>query len=288
MLAARNRRFRIAALFAGAAYLIGAVGALIDANRIFGLALPGGYKVSAAIFPAAQLIGVVGWLIVAAAFGAEIDWRRLRIGGTILASAYIAMGVASVLRSISELGDVHESHARLGYIASAVAVVLAAAAASTIVSGFVESRRGKPRAIRLRAGAALWILSGLGIATAALLFQSSFAHLGGPHQLITGSTLLAIGGLGNALAALVVALAVTRPLGRREAGVAGAATIAVAAILCAAGGESLVATSYPLSGSSLWIAWLSVAVRVTLAVAIACVALGARTASTPPLDAVST
>ena len=281
MLAPRNRRFRIAALFLSAAYLVETVGGLINANRIFGQALPGGYEVGTAIAPAAQLVGLAGWLVVAVAFGAEIDWRRLRAGGTIVASTYIAVAAASLLRYISYDRHLHELHGRLGYVAGVVGTILGAAAAATIVSGFVDSRRRAARAARLRAGATLAILAGVAAAGAALLFQSFYAHLGLPHDLITASTLLAVGGFGTAVAGLVVALAATRPLGRREAAVAGAAMIAVASTLCAAGGESLAATAYPLSGSSLWVVWLSVAARVTVAVALAWVALGARAAAAP-------
>ena len=166
MLAPRNRRFRIAALFLSAAYLVETVGGLINANRIFGQALPGGYEVGTAIAPAAQLVGLAGWLVVAVAFGAEIDWRRLRAGGTIVASTYIAVAAASLLRYISYDRHLHEIHGRLGYVAGVVATILGAVR-------FKPERT--PMAVGLYITAAYWFTASTSFANPAVTVARSLS-----------------------------------------------------------------------------------------------------------------
>lgn len=68
-----------------------------------------------------------GWLVVAIAFRAEIDCRRLRLDGSIVATSYIAVVAAEVLRLASTVGRFPEADGKLASVASALRRILIAA-----------------------------------------------------------------------------------------------------------------------------------------------------------------
>jgi hypothetical protein len=284
MLAARNLRFRIAALLAAAAYLFLTARDLVEADHLFRPDVAGGYKVSTALFVGMHLAAACGWLAVATAFDEEIKRPRLRLGGTIVAAAYIAGFVAWMFRLVPVLDEVSNSDYRGSYIANATGALLFAVAASIVVSGFIHSRRGSTRASWVSVGMIFLTASALAATVSLLYLRSFYSAVATVNELKIGTLIQAIGGLGVALAALAFTVGVRRPLGRREAALAASAAGAAAAYLCFAGGEALVAIAFTSHSSPTWqgaVVWLAVAYRLLAAVALAALALGARAAREP-------
>jgi hypothetical protein len=283
MLAARNRRFRIAALVTAVASLIAAAAEIIDANRISGLSgVPGGYVVSAVILPAAHLVGACGWAVVGLAFGEEIDWPLLRRGGTIVASTLIAYFAAIALRYAVDLVDFSGgAQFTLLRIFAGLAALLNAVAACVVVSACAESRQGPARARWLRAGAVIAGGSFLAATVSVLFEQAYWSDYGAAPEFTIGAIVVAVGSFGLAAAAGIFARDALRPLGRREAVLAGAAALAAVATVCLAGGEGLIASGYSDPGVRTVAVslWLGVGSRATSAVAIVVFALGARAAT---------
>jgi hypothetical protein len=285
MLAARNHRFRIAALLAAAAYLMLTARYSIEADHLRAEELvPGGYVVGAAVSVGVHLVGACGLVVIAVALGEEIDWRRLLSGGTIVAATLIAEFGAWVFRLTATLSHTYPGDYRAFQIWSTVGALLTAVGVGVIVSGFVESRRGTARASRLWVGMIVATASFLAATVAQLYLQSLYSGVGYAHELTIGTMVEAIGVLGTGLAALVFMLGARRPLGRREAALFAAAIGAAVAAVCIAAGEVLVGIAYTSHGASTWVGvevWLGVAHRVTLVAALLCVALGARKATAP-------
>jgi hypothetical protein len=283
MLAARNRRFRVAAGAAAVAWLLLAVLETIEAVHVLRQdGAPGGYVVSAVLFVGVHAVGMCGWAIAASAFGREIDWARLRLGGTIVATTYLGYFVAWMVRLLAALANVHVADYRDYYIWSTVGVLILAAGSFIVVTGFTDARRGEPRARRLFLGAIASAAASLATTVAALYLRASFAGAHAVDEATTSALLDAIGSFGTALAALFFALGARRPFAAREARLAGAAVGASAAALCIAGGEALLAVAYGRPGGLVWqqvVAWLAVASRLCLVAAPAAVALGAFRAS---------
>ncbi|MBS1885269.1 MAG: hypothetical protein JSS97_20145 [Actinobacteria bacterium] len=238
MLAARNRRFRLAAL------------------------------------------GAVGWIVVATAFGDEIDWRRLRLGGAIVATTVIAEIGAWVFYLVPTLDRVHIGNFRATYRWTTFASILLAVGAVIIVSGFAEKQRGSGRSFRLWLGM-IFATAAYGALTAAQLFLQSFYSAAHAVQEATIAMLiLAIGTFGIALAGLVFTLGARRPPARREAALAAAAAGATFASLVLVGGGALLAVAYETHGATTaqdFTFWLGAAYSLGLAAAFTVVALGART-----------
>ncbi len=285
MLAARNHRFRIAALLAAAAYLMLTARFSIEADRLGAEELvPGGYVAGAALSVGVHLFGACGLLVIAAAFGEEVDWRRLRSGGTILAATAIAEFGAWIFRLIATLANSHDDDYRAFHIWTTAGTLLAAVAVCVIVSGFLESRRGTARASRLWIGMIVATVGYLAATVGQLYLQSLYSAVGYVHELTIGTMVEAIGVFGTALAALVFTLGARRPLRRREAALFAAAMGAAAAAVCTTAGEVLVGIGYTSHGASTWVgveAWLGVAHRLTFVAALLFVARGARKATAP-------
>jgi hypothetical protein len=284
MLAARNRRFRIAAVLAAAAYLILTARDVIEADHIFRPEVAGGYKVSTVLFLALHLVATGGWLVIATAFAREIRWPRLRVAAAIAASAYVVGFFGWMFRLAPVLDEVTNADYRGLSIAHAAGAFLFAVGALTIVHGLAASRRGATRASWIWAGMILVTVSSLANTVGLLYEQSFYAAATSADELKIGLLIQAIGAFGAALAALAFTVGVRRPLGRREAALAAAAAGAAAAYICILGGELVIAIAYVSHRAPTWqdaLLWIAVAYRLLLAAALACVALGARAAREP-------
>ena len=293
MLAARNQRFRIAAAIGAVAYLILAAGEIVEANRLLGLpGLPGGYGVSAVILPAAYIVGAGGWAVVATAFGEKLDWVLLRRGAAVVAVSLVAIfvGIGMDLQTLLDIAPHDPSQIVLFFVFDTVAALATAVAAAVIVAACADSRRGPTRARWLRAGAGLAALAYLA-ATVSLLFEQDYwSGLGGVGSEFTiGAIVSAVGAFGLAVGIWVFARRVTEPLGRREAALAAAASIIVAATVCVAAGEALITYGYRDGlGSVVAAHWLLVAGRLASALAIVPLGLGARAVAATAAQARST
>jgi hypothetical protein len=289
MLAARNRRFRIAAIIGALSYLIFAACEVVEANRLFGLSgLPGGYRVSAVIISVAHIVGAGGWVVVATGLGAKLDWPRLRRGGALVAASLIAyfLGVALRAQTVVDVDYPDTTNVDLFFIFDALSALLFAVAAVVVLAACVDSRRGPTRARWLRAAAVIAVLAYL-VATVSLLFEHAYwSGLGATYpgymvqsEITTGVIVAAVGSFGLAVGAGVFARRVTEPLRRRESALAAAAAILAVATICVAGGEALIAYGYRDDQGSVEAAhWLAVGGRLVSAIAVVWLALGARTA----------
>jgi len=281
MLAARNRWFRIAAALTGVSWLVLAALGIIEADHLFQRVVRGGYNVSAVLFVAVHLVGACGFFAIALAFGAEIDWGRLRLGATMVASVYIAFFVAFVFRTIAIYGDTHNVDTRSYYVWVTVGTLFLAIALGISVSGLAGGRRGASRASRLRRGAIVLVVSGVATTVGVGFLQASYSGFGSPSELTLGLLIEAVGSFGLAVAALVFFYGSQRPLPAREASLTAAAKVAVLATLCIALGEVLYASGYSNHGAPAWeqvVAWLAVASRLVAVFALTALALGARSA----------
>lgn len=281
MLVARNRYFRIAAALAGVSWLVLGALEIIDADHLFHEVVRGGYNVSAVLFVAVHLVGACGFFTIAVAFGAEIDWGRLRLGVTIVASVYIAYFVAFVYRTIAIYADTHNVDTRSYYVWIAAGTLLYAVGAGIAASGLSEGRGWASRASRLWRGAILLAVSSVATTVGVGFLQASYSGAGAAHEFTTGLLLEAVGIFATAVAALVFVYGARRPLPAREASLASAATVAVFATLFIMGGEVLYASGYSNDAAPTWqqvIAWLAVAGRLAFVFAFVAVALGARSA----------
>lgn len=285
MLAARNRWFRIAAALAGVSWLILGALEIIEDDHLFQEVVRGGYDVSAVLFVAVHLVGACGFFTIALAFGAEIDWGRLRLGATIVASVYIAYFVAWVFRTIAIYADTHNVDTRSYYVWVAAGTLLLAVALGIVASGLAEGRCGPSRASRLRRGAILLVVSSVATTVGMGFLQASYSGVGSPREFTSGLLIEAVGVFGTAVAALVFFYGATRPLPAREASLTSAAKIAVFATLCIVLGEVLYASGYSNHGAPAWeqvVAWLAVAGRLASVFAFTAVVLGARTVRDDP------
>ena len=279
MLAARNRCFRIAAALAGVSWLILGALEIIDADHLFQEVVRGGYNVSAALFVAVHLVGACGFFAIAAAFGQEIDWGRLRLGATIVASVYIAYFVAWVFRTIAVYADTHNVDTRSYYVWIAAGTLLFAVGVGIAASGLAEGRRGASRASRLRRGAILLVASSVATTVGVGFLQASYSGVGAPREFTLGLLIEAVGSFGTAVAALVFFYGAGRALPAREASLTSAAKVAIFAALCIVLGEVLYASGYSNHAAPAWeqvAAWLAVASRLAFVFAFTAVALGAR------------
>lgn len=287
MLAARNNNFRLAALFAAVTYLILTAGETVDANRILGLSgIPAGYGISAVILPVAYVVGACGWAVVASAFGAEIDWARLRRGGAVVVAALVAVFVATVVRSVVELEPGGTADFVIYIVLAAITGLFAALAAAAVLVASTDSRRGASRARWLWSGACFLgagNLAGAASVVFQLIYLSDLAaeYFGGglPAEFTAGMIVFAVAAVGSAIAAAIFARGVTRGLARREAALFVAALVAVGATLGKAAGEGLIAYVYrDAPGSVLAPHWLSVAAHIVSAISVVLIAFGARAA----------
>jgi hypothetical protein len=286
MLAARNHRFRIAAVLGALSYLILAAGEIVEANRLFGLSgSPVGFEVSAVIYSAAHIVGACGWVMVATGLGAKLDWPRLRLGGTVVAVALIAyfVGVALETQAVIDFDYPEATNINLAFVVDALSALAFALGAVLVVFACADSRRGAVRARWLRAAAGAVVLASLA-STVALLFQQAYwSSLRAQHawvvagEFTTGAIVAAVGSFAFAVGTGVFARHATAPLGRREGALVGAALILVFATVCVAGGEALIAYAYRDSlGAVETSHWLLAAARVVTAIAIVPLGLGAR------------
>lgn len=282
---ARNRCFRIAALLTAASYLIYAAKELIEADHLFRAHVEGGYEVAIAIYIAGRFVGACGWVAVATAFGPETDWRRLRLGATIVVSAYITGFVGSMFNLLPTLANDPHSALRGVYVWIAVSALLISIAAVVAGSGFAESRRGAARASRLRLGLAIATASSVAGTVALIAQQTYFSEQGYVSELTIGTVIEAVGQAGFALATLALTVGARWALGRREARLAKAAAGAAVATLLVALGEAIVATGFTSHGAPTWqgfTVWLAVACSVLAIAIFAAISRGARAATQPP------
>jgi hypothetical protein len=280
VLAARNRRFAVAASSVGVGWLFLAVHAILEVVHLPD-GIYGGYVIGAALTIGVYLVGACGWMTLATAFRAEIDWRRLRLDATIVIAVFIADLAALIFRLVPTLAHVHNGDYRAIFIWATVAALLLAIGACLAGSGFPEARQGSSRAWRLWLGA-IFVTSYSAATTVSQLFQRSFlSSLDAPHELTIGALAQAVGAFGLTLAVLAFVLGARRPLAGRESRLAVAAAGAAAASVCTGGGEMLIAIAYTTHPEPTWLnvtLWLAVAGRAFLVAAFIALALGARAA----------
>jgi hypothetical protein len=188
-----------------------------------------------------------------------------------------------VLTAATTLSRVDAGRYGTAEILTALGATLTGVAACLVAFGIADGRRGPVRVLWLRWAAVVVVAGFLAIAAAQLVLQSYYSDHGAVHRATIGILVSAIGSFGLAAAALFLATRVDRPLGRREAGLAGAAVLAAVATLCIVGGEVLIATLYDQTHDGAVIAphWLGVIQRGFFAGLYVAVALGARTAAEP-------
>jgi hypothetical protein len=281
MLAARNRRYRIAAASAAAAWVILAAVDVIDVIHVSEETVRGGYLASAAIFVAVYLVGACGWLVVASGFGREVDWWRLRLGATVVAVSYVLYIPAWVARMIAVFADTDDGDYRRYYVAGAIGTVLFAVGACIAAAGLGDRHRGEVRASRLWIGAILLVVASLAVTAGELFLQSFYSANHAVHEATIGALIAAVGTFVTALAGWVFVRGAKRPFAEREASVAVAAGVGSAATVLIAAGEALIALAYSRHGDVGWeatVSWLAVASRLFVVAGFAAVALGAREA----------
>jgi hypothetical protein len=159
MLTRRNRFFAAAALTASVSTAIFTVGNALDVHRLSGETLVGGYVASAAIFLASQAIATAGWALVAIAFGEEIDWRRLWLGGAIVATSYVVFFGGTIFRLVAILSSIHGTRYGDAGIAASFAALSLGLATCVVVFGFTAGNRVAKRASRLWLGGVLAVVS---------------------------------------------------------------------------------------------------------------------------------
>ena len=216
MLAARNRRFRIAAALFVVAWLLLAALELIDVIHVFQQTVRGGYDAAAVLFFASHLVGAFGWFMVASAFGAEIDWGQLSVGATIVATTYLVYFVGWVCQMVAGLADTHNGDYRGYVIATAIGALIFAAGACVIAAALRRSGGGTSRASRLQVGARLLVVASVAVTIAELSLQSYYSSAGAVHEATIGTLITAVGTLATAVAFLVLVRGARRPLATRE------------------------------------------------------------------------
>jgi hypothetical protein len=284
MLAERNKRFRIAAALVSASYLILAGRYFIDTIHVSRPGVYGGYVAGSVLFTVGRVLGVAAWGVVAMAFGREIDWRRLCIGGAMVALVVVIDLAGSIFYLLPVLAHVYNADYRASFGWYAVGELFGAAGCCVAVAGFTESGRGARRARLLWIGAILGTV-GYGAQTLGVLFLNSFySSENAVSEATTGELFVLIGVGGLALAGVVFATVVRRPLVGRESGVRRAALIAVAGSICIVAGYVLIAVAYGAYGGAGWevaAAWLQAVSDAALIAAFVALALGARTVVAP-------
>jgi hypothetical protein len=281
MLAARNRHYRIAASAAAVGWLFLAGLGIVDAVHLFGETVRGGYTASAVLVVVADLVAIFGWLLIAAAFGREIDWWRLRLGAIVVASAYAVYFVGWIARLLAVFADTRDGDYRGYYLAAGIGALLFAVGAFVAATGLGEAQRGAPRASRLWLGAILVVVASVASAAGELYLQSFYSANHAVHEATIGTLVAAVGTFLTAVAGVVFVRGVKRPFAAREATVAAAGAVAVAATVLIAAGEALIALAYARHGGLGWqqaVSWLAVASRLFVVAAFAALALGARAA----------
>ncbi len=190
MIAARNRRFRIAAALTAASWLFLVALETIDADHVLGRdALPAGYGISAVLYVGAHVVGACGW----------------------------------VFHLVAVFDSTHEADYRAYYVLGGLGALLIAVGVCVAVSGLVDSRRGEARAWILWLVAAVITAASLATTVGLLFLRSFYSNAGAVHEPTTGTLIEAVGALGTALAAFVLLYGVRRPIARREAILCGAA-----------------------------------------------------------------
>ncbi|HEX3363030.1 MAG TPA: hypothetical protein VHS74_18700 [Solirubrobacterales bacterium] len=280
MLAARNRYFRVAAASAGAALLFLAAFAVIEVIELSGETVRGGYTAGAAIFAAAYLVGACGWFVLAAAFEREIDWRRLRLGATVVAASYVLTVPGWIERMIAVFADYQDGDYHRYYVAGVIGTVVFAVGACVAAAGLGEGRRGAPRASRLWLGAILLLVASLAVTISQLYLHSFYSANHAVHEATIGTLVAAVGVFLTAVAGVVFVRGAKRPFAGREAGVAAAGAVAILATVLIGAGEALLALAYSRHGGG-WqatVSWLAVASRLFFVAGFVALTLGAREA----------
>jgi hypothetical protein len=281
MLAARNRRYRIAAASAAAAWVVLAGLELIEAIHLFGESVPGGYTAGDVLFLVAHLVGACGWLLLAAGFDREVDWWRLRLGATVLATAYVVYFAGWVAALLAVFADTHIGDYRGYYLATTIGALVFAAGVCAAATGLGESQRGAPRASRLWLGAILVAVASVAVTVGLLCLQSFYSDYHAVHEATIGTLIAAVGTFLTAIAGAVFVRGAKRPFAAREGGVAAAGAIAIVATVLIGAGEAVIALGYSRHGGAGWqglVAWLAVASRVFFVAAFVALTLGAREA----------
>jgi hypothetical protein len=278
VLAARNRYFRIAASAAAVGWLLLAVLGIIDAVHIFGETVRGGYTASYVLVVVADLVAIFGWLLVAAAFGREVDWWRLRLGAVIVATAYAVYFIGWIAHLLAVFADTHDGDYRGYYLAGGIGALLFAVGAFVVAAGLGEGQRGTPRASRLWLGAILVVVASVATAAGELYLQSFYSANHAVHEATIGTLVTAVGAFLTAVAGVVFVRRAKRPFAAREVAVAAAGAVAVVATVVIAAGEALIALAYSHHGGLGWqqvVSWLAVASRLFVVAGFTALALGA-------------
>src|SRR6185437_8846236 len=205
MLAARNHCLRRAAVAQGASALAAAAAGLILAEHYFHDHAAGSVSSGELIRGLSELLAVVGWIVIAGAFGPDVDWRRLRLGGGFVVASLFGFFAGTIVQVISILGDQLTHDYRPHLLFSVLSEILAFAAGAVVLSGLGDSVSGVSRTARLRLGAAVAAGSFLAATVSQLFWHSYLAGFAVPEIQKIGLTVATIGSFATAIAAAVFA-----------------------------------------------------------------------------------
>jgi hypothetical protein len=284
MIAARNRCFGFAAAAQAASALAAAAAGLILAEQYFHDHADGSVASGELIRGLAELLAVVGWIVIAGAFGPEVDWRRLRLGGGIVVASLFGSFAGTMIQVISILGDQlpHDYRPYLSF--SVLSGILAFAGGAVALSALGDSVSSASRTGRLRLGASVAAASFLAVTVSQLFWHSYLAGFAVSEIQKVGSTVAAVGTFAAAIAAAVFARWATSSFEGRESAVFSAALVGVLATLVVTVGEALEAVGYhqaSATDSLLVHLWLLAASRALVTTVFVFLALGARRAVRP-------
>lgn len=281
MLAARNRCFRFAAAAQAGGALAAAAAELILAQHYFHDRVGGSVASGELIRGLAELLAVVGWIVIAGAVGPEVDWRRSRLGGGFVVASLFAFFAGTMVQVISILGDQLPHDYRPYLLFSVLSEILAFAAGAVALSGFGDSVSRVSRTGRLRLGASVAAGSFLAATVSQLFWHSYLAGFAVPEIQKIGLTVATVGTFATAIAAVIFARGATSSFEGRESAVFSAALVGVLATLVITVGEALQAVGYHqagTTGSLLVHLWLLAASRALVTIVFVFLALGARRA----------
>jgi hypothetical protein len=281
MLAARNRCLRFAAAAQSAAAFAAAAASLILAEKYFRDHVDGSVASGELIRGLAQLLALAGWVVIASAFGPEVDWRRLRLGGGLVVASLFGSFAGTMVQVISILGDQLPHDYRPYLLFSVLSGILAFAGGAVALSALGDSVNGVSRTGRLRLGASVAAASFLAASVSQLFWHSYLGAFAVPEIQMTGSTVVAVGAFATAIAAAVFARWATSSFEGRESAVFSAALVGALATLVVMVGEALQAVGYHqvgTTGSELVHLWLLAVSRALITIVFVFLALGARRA----------
>jgi hypothetical protein len=278
VLAARNRRFRIAAALAAIAALFSIGSQLCSTIALYRGPSPAGAGLSRAIVTLSAIVAVFAWLAIARSFGGRVDRERLRRGAKILVASVGLNFLGAALFLYVNLANPGFTRYRISVGFDAVSYFLIAAA---VAIAWRSLRPDRSPGAGLRQGAFAFAFAYLAALGAAIFTQAYYSSFAVPGALTAGLTLEAAGAAVVVAGAAIAAIAFGHRATRREEGLAVAGAIVAGALLCVVFGEVLVNAHlgvFHYAGLEIAGGWIGVGYRVLSAASFAVAAWGASAA----------